>query len=73
MDSAQKLEDGEEEEEQCLGLQLPFHPVSEQCGGNQLPASSGPAAEEVPTSAVQEHRILLEGAGPQLEGEVQRA
>ncbi|KAK1336427.1 hypothetical protein QTO34_004234 [Cnephaeus nilssonii] len=52
-------------------------PVSEQCGGNQLPAESGPAAEEVPTSAVQEHRILLEEAGPQragqVEGEVQRA
>lgn len=43
----------------CLVLNLILN-LSEQCGGNQLPAESSPAAEKIPTSGVQEYCILLE-------------
>lgn len=58
---AQKMEGWKEEEERndaCLVLNLILNPLSEQCGGNQLPAESSPAAEEIPTSGVQEYCIL---------------
>lgn len=59
------IEDGglEERNGACLVLNLILNPLSEQCGGNQLPAESSPAAEEIPTSGVQEYCILLEEGG----------
>lgn len=51
-----------------LGLNLILNPLSEQCGGNQLSAESGPAAEKVPTPGVQEHCILSEEEGGSSQG-----
>lgn len=67
---AQKMEGQVEEEwnHACLGLNLILNPLSDQCGGNQLPAESGPAAEKVPTPGVQEHCILSEEAGGSSQG-----
>lgn len=46
-----------------LRLNLILNPISEQRGGNQLPAESSSAAEKVPAPRVQEHCILFEVGG----------